>query len=55
MAENVLPLTINMKIITVIGLALFYAFTVLLNKRALDKEVKLTLRNINSLQQLYND
>lgn len=50
-AESLLPLTFNFKIVTLIGLALFYAFTYWINKRALNKVVKPTLESIEKMQQ----
>jgi len=50
-AESLLPLTSNSKIITLIGLALFYAFTFWVNKRALDKDLKPTIESIEKMQQ----
>ena len=50
-AESLLPLTFNFKIVTLIGLALFYAFTYWINKRALNKDVKPTLESIEKMQQ----
>jgi len=50
-AESLLPLTSNFKIITLIGLALFYVFTFWINKRALNKDVKPTLESIEKMQQ----
>ncbi|WP_027077960.1 hypothetical protein [Maribacter antarcticus] len=50
-AESLLPLTFNFKIGTLIGLALFYAFTYWINKRALNKDVKPTLESIEKMQQ----
>jgi positive regulator of sigma E activity len=50
-AENLLPLTINFKIVTLIGLALFYVFTFWVNKRALTKNVKPLLESIKTMQQ----
>ncbi|SDX73057.1 hypothetical protein [Flavobacterium degerlachei] len=50
-AESLLPLTSNFKIITLIGLALFYAFTIWINKRALNKDVKPTIESIEKMQQ----
>jgi Ca2+/Na+ antiporter len=49
-AESLLPLTFNFKIVTLIGLALFYAFTYWINKRALNKVVKPTLESIKKMQ-----
>jgi hypothetical protein len=50
-ANSVLPLTDNMKVITLIGLAFFYAFTAWLNKRAVTKVVKPLLENIKTVHQ----
>jgi len=51
-AEKVLPLTTNLKIVTLIGLALFYTFTIWVHKRAVTKEIKPLLENIKTMQQL---
>jgi hypothetical protein len=50
-AESFLPLTINLKIITIIGLTLFYAFTIWINKRAVTVGVKPLLKNVKAMQQ----
>jgi MFS family permease len=50
-AESVLPLTLNLKIITLIGLALFYAFTFWISKRALNKDVKPIIKDIEKMQE----
>jgi hypothetical protein len=50
-AENLLPLTFNFKIVLLAGLALFYTFTVWLNKRAVNKDVKPILESIKTMQQ----
>lgn len=50
-AESLLPLTSNFKILALIGLALFYAFTFWVNKRALNKDVKPTIKSIEQMQQ----
>ena len=50
-ANSVLPLTVNFKIITLIGLAFFYGFTIWVNKRAAIREVKPLLENIKMIQQ----
>jgi len=50
-AESLLPLTSNFKIVILIGLALFYAFTYWIHKRALNKDVKPTLESIEKMQQ----
>lgn len=48
-AKSVLPLTSNLKITTLIGLALFYAFTFWANRRALNKEIKPTIESIEKM------
>ena len=50
-AESLLPLTSNIKTITLIGLALFYAFTFWVNKRALNKDVNPIIKSIEKMQQ----
>jgi len=50
-ANSLLPLTFNFKIITLIGLAFFYSFTIWMNKRAVIKEIKPLLKNIKTIQQ----
>jgi hypothetical protein len=50
-AESLLPLTSNLKIITLIGLALFYAFTFWVNKRALTKDVNPIIKSIKKMQK----
>lgn len=50
-AESILPLTSNLKTITIIGLALFYAFTFWVNKRALTKDVNPIIKSIEKMQQ----
>ncbi len=50
-AESLLPLTSNLKTITIIGLALFYAFTFWVNKRALNKDVNPAIKSIEKMQQ----
>ena len=50
-AESLLPLTSNIKIITLIGLALFYTFTFWINNRALNRDVKPTIESIEKIQQ----
>lgn len=49
-AESLLPITSNFKIITILGLALFYAFTFWINKRALKKDVKPVIESIEEMQ-----
>ncbi|WP_026452177.1 hypothetical protein [Aequorivita capsosiphonis] len=50
-AESILPLTSNLKTITIIGLALFYAFTFWVNKRALNKDVNPMIKSIETMQK----
>jgi len=50
-AENILPLSMNLKIGTIIGLAMFYALTFWLNKRAIIREIKPLLNNIETVEQ----
>lgn len=50
-AESLLPLSSNLKVITLIGLALFYAFTFWINKRALTEDVKPIIESIEKMQQ----
>lgn len=50
-AESVLPLTSNLKTITLIGLALFYSFTFWVNKRALNKDVNPMIKSIEKMQE----
>jgi hypothetical protein len=50
-AESLLPLTSNLKTITIIGLALFYAFTFWVNKRALNKDVNPMIKSIEKMQE----
>jgi len=40
LAGSILPLTVNLKIVTIIGLAFFYAFIIWINKRAARKDIK---------------
>lgn len=51
LAENVLPLTVNTKIVTLTALAFFYLFVVWINKRAAKKGVQPILKNIDAIQQ----
>jgi len=50
-AESFLPLTINLKIMTIIALALFYSFTIWVNKRAVIKGIEPLLNSIKSMGQ----
>jgi uncharacterized membrane protein len=40
-----------MKAVTLIGLAFFYAFIIWINKRAVRKDLKPLLRNIETIQR----
>jgi len=56
LVDNVLPLTVNLKIGTIIGLAFFYAFIIWINKRAAALEIKPILESIKIIQaQLENE
>ncbi len=50
LAESILPLTVNLKIVTITGLAFFYAFIIWINKRAATKDVKPILEKIKIIQ-----
>jgi len=50
LAERLLPLTVNLKIITIIGLAFFYAFIIWINKRVATKDVNPILEKIKIIQ-----
>ena len=50
-ADSFLPISINLKIITIIGLAVFYAFTIWMNKRAVTKGIKPLLNSIKTMRQ----
>lgn len=54
LAENLLPLTTNAKITTLIGLAFFYLFIAWLNKRAAKKELQPIIKNIETIEQQLN-
>lgn len=55
-AENILPLTFSFKIIFIAGLALFYGFTIWINKRAANKDIKPLLESLKNIQkQLQNE
>ena len=55
LAENIFPLTINTKVSLLIGLAVFYLFIAWLNKRAVKKEVKPILNNIEVIELQINN
>ena len=50
-AESILPLTVNLKTGTLIGLAFFYAFIIWINKRVVTKDINPLLKNIKTMQQ----
>lgn len=50
LVDNVLPLTVNLKIVTIIGLAFFYAFIIWINKRAAAMDIKPILEKIRIIQ-----
>lgn len=55
-AENLLPLSINLKMGTLIGLTFFYTFIIWINKRVVTKDIKPLLENIKTMrQQLQNE
>lgn len=46
-AENILPLSTNLKIGTLVGLTFFYAFIIWINKRVVAKDINPLLKSIN--------
>jgi len=50
LAGSILPLTVSLKIVTITGLAFFYAFIIWINKRAVTKDVKPILEKIKIIQ-----
>jgi hypothetical protein len=50
-ANLFLPISLNMKIFTLIGLAFFYAFIIWVNKRAVRKDLKPLLQDIETIQK----
>jgi len=50
-ANSFLPLSLHLKIITLIGLAFFYGFIIWINKRAVVKDVYPLLKHINTIQE----
>ena len=55
-AERVLPMSINLKIVTIIGLALFNAFIIWINQRAAKRDLKPILEKIKIVKdQLESD
>jgi len=51
LAESLLPLTVNAKTITLIGLAFFHLFIIWINKMAARKGVQPILKSIDAIQQ----
>jgi hypothetical protein len=49
-ANSVLPLSMNMKAVTLIGLVFFYAFIIWINKRGLTRDLKPILAKIVLIQ-----
>jgi len=50
-AENLLPLTVNAKVGTIIGLGIFYLLVIWVHKIAAKKDVQPILKNIEDIQQ----
>lgn len=50
-AETLLPLTVNAKVGTIIGLGFFYLFVIWIHKRAARKDVQPILKGIEAIQQ----
>lgn len=53
-ADKLLPLSIDLKIITLIGLALFYTYTFSVNKNALNRDVQPLLESIEKIEKQVN-
>jgi hypothetical protein len=54
-AENLLPLTVNAKVGTIIGLGIFYLLVIWVHKIAAKKDVQPILKNIEDIQQQLNN
>jgi hypothetical protein len=54
-AESLLPLTVNAKVGTIIGLGVFYLLVIWVHKIAAKKDVQPILKNIEVIQQQLND
>ncbi len=54
-AENLLPLTVNAKVGTIIGLGFIYLLVILVHKIAARREVQPILKNIELIQQQLNN
>ena len=54
LANNVLPLSNNVKLTTIFGLSLFYLFVAYINRRAANKELQPIINNIENIQNQLN-
>lgn len=54
-AENLLPLTVNAKVGTIIGLGIFYILVIWVHKIAAKRDVQPILKNIEVIQQQLNN
>lgn len=54
-AENLLPLTVNAKVGTIIGLGIFYLLVIWVHKIAAKRDVQPILKNIEVIQQQLNN
>ncbi|MFT5764361.1 MAG: hypothetical protein ACI8X3_001792 [Saprospiraceae bacterium] len=50
LTESVLPLTVHLKIVTIIGLAFFYAFIIWINKQAAKNQIQPLIKEIELVQ-----
>jgi len=55
LAESLLPLTVNAKVGTIIGLGIFYLLVIWVHKIAAKKDVQPILKNIEVIQQQLNN
>ena len=56
LAESILPLTANLKIVTIIGLTFFYGFIIWINKRAVTKNINPIIEKLKMVKhQLETD
>ena len=54
LAESILPLTLNLKTVTIIGLTFFYAFIIWINKRAANRVFKPILEKVKIAQAQFD-
>lgn len=54
-AENILPLSTNLKIGTLIGLTFFYTFVIWINKRVVTKDINPLLKSLDLTLQHFNN